>query len=166
MYRATGSLTEIVAGIGSTLSRARRQTSLTAAPIYKSSVTVCCLRKWIPYRGIRVSSRITVGRSITAEGNHIRDRFTINQVGSSDSSLSSDVNLSTETVVDLDEVSNGTGVGMAIPLVIDVISSIFLDEVIAFDLMRKIRIQLLVNVEDLVVPLKLLGCWILDRGFS
>lgn len=79
--------------------------------------------------------------------------------------MSSNINLSTEAVVDLDQVSNCTSVGVTVPFVKDVIGSIFLDQIVTFDLICEIRIQLLVNVEDLVVSLKLLWRGFLDGGF-
>lgn len=165
MYRATGSLTEMVAGIGSTLSWARRQTSLTAAPICLSLTSRYLVKSWISYSGIRISSWVTVGRSISTKCNHVCDGFSIHQISSSNSSLSSNINLSTEAVVDLDQVSNCTSVGVTVPFVKDVIGSIFLDQIVTFDLICEIRIQLLVNVEDLVVSLKLLWRGFLDGGF-
>jgi hypothetical protein len=76
--------------------------------------------------------------------------------------LSSNINLSTEAVVDLDQVSNCTSVGVTVPFVKDVILH---DQIVTFDLICEIRIQLLVNVEDLVVSLKLLWRGFLDGGF-
>lgn len=63
-------------------------------------------------------------------------------------------------------MSNGTSVGMAIPSVEDVIVPLFIHEVVTFNLIRKIRVQLLIDVEDLVVPFKLLWGRVLNRSFS
>ncbi|KAI6774353.1 hypothetical protein HG531_001202 [Fusarium graminearum] len=76
------------------------------------------------------------------------------------------VNLGTETIVELDQVSNRASISVAIPFVVDVVDSFLIYKIVALDLIRKVGVQLLVDIENLVVALKLLNSGILNRRLN
>lgn len=119
------------------------------------------------YRGVRVSRWIAVSRRIATQGNHASNPLAVHQVLASDSGLSSNVNLGTKRVVDLNQVSDGPGVSQTVPLVVHVVDSVLINEIIPFDVIGEVRIKLLVDVEDFVVPagvvLRSWCSWVLGR---